>query len=64
MRHPHLIPLRHDKLEVGSGQADLEVGPHEAQIGSVPVQSVNTDYQVEAGGAEQSVLVRDEEVWQ
>lgn len=60
----HLVPLRHEKLEVGARQAQLKIRLNEAQIRRVAVQAVHAHHEMQALWREHTVLFADVEVRQ
>ena len=42
----HLVDLRHEELEASTWQAHLQVGLHQAEVGTVPIKSVHADNEV------------------
>ena len=42
----HLVDLRHEELEASTWQAHLQVGLHQAEVGTVPIKTVHADNEV------------------
>ena len=42
----HLVDLGHEELKSSTGQPHLQVGFHQAKVGTVPVKSMHADNQV------------------
>lgn len=60
----HLVPLRHEELEVGAWQAQLEICLHKAQIRRIAVQAVHAHHKMQTLWREHAVLFADMEVRQ